>query len=251
MDELKISAVSYLNTFPFVYGLMKSGFLKDFRLDLDIPSVCAEKLSKGMVDISLVPVGALTDFKKLHFISDYCIGATGQVKTVLLLSQVPLKQIKQIHLDFDSRTSVQLVKVLAEKYWDIHPSWTNLQQGQAISGNPMEALVAIGDKTFELRHHYPFVYDLAEEWMKYTGLPFVFAVWISREKLPEKVISPFRESLAWGVGHKAESLEFFRDKLPAYEDCLAYLEKNISYQLDAKKQQGLALFLKYMKQIIS
>lgn len=249
MGELKISAVSYLNTFPFVYGLMKSGFLKDFKLDLDIPSVCAEKLRTGVVDISLVPVGALPDFGHYHFISDFCIGAAGKVKTVLLLSKVPLDKISEVHLDYDSRTSVQLIKVLAEKYWEINPSWKNLQPGQASSDNTLESLVAIGDKTFEIRHHYPFIYDLAEEWINFSGLPFVFAVWISRSELPEEMKSPFRKALAWGVEHKAESLEFFRDKLPGCEDCLAYLEDNISYNLDEKKQQGLELFLNYMNQL--
>ncbi len=245
MKELKISAVSYLNTFPFVYGIQKSGFLKNFRLELDIPKVCALKLKDKKVDIALVPVGALPDFDHYHFVSNDCIGAVGPVKTVLLLSKSPLEKIAQVHLDYDSRTSVQLVKVLAKHYWGIAPDWQNMAAGQASAQPSVEALVAIGDKTFELRHHFPYVYDLAEEWIRFARLPFVFAVWISNEQLPPELTTPFCRALAWGLDRKAGSLEFFKEKLPVCEDCLGYLEKNISYAFDERKKEGLSKFLGY------
>lgn len=247
MKFLKISAVSYLNTFPFVFGLEQSGLLKNSILELDVPSVCAEKLKKGAVDIALIPAGALPDFPQYHFISPYCIGAVKEVRTVLLLSKVRLQEIRTIHLDFDSRTSVELVKVLSKNYWKISPGWKNLSPGEAVNPAGYESLVAIGDKTFEIRRYFPYVYDLAEEWIKFTGLPFVFALWISRTKLAEEITGPFSAALAFGVERKAECLEYFRDKLPAYDDCLSYLEENISFVLDEKKWQGLELFLSYLK----
>ncbi|MCK9422433.1 MAG: menaquinone biosynthesis protein [Bacteroidales bacterium] len=246
MDLLKISAVSYLNTFPFVYGLQQSGFLKNFRLELDIPSVCAEKLKNKIVDIALVPAGALPDFKAFHYISDYCIGAVSPVKTVLLLSKVPLEMITKVHLDFDSRTSVRLVKVLAGNYWQITPAWENLKAGEASNRSSVESLVAIGDKTFELRQHFPYIYDMAEEWIRFTGLPFVFAVWLSREQLADRIVNTFTQALTFGVTHKRECIEYFRDRLPACDDCLEYLEHNISYSFDDQKKEGLARFLKYL-----
>ncbi len=249
MKELKIAAVSYLNTFPFVFGLTESGILEHSKLELAVPKICAEKLKSGAVDIALVPVGALADFDTYHFVSDLCIGAQGKVKTVLLLSRVPLDRINHVNLDFDSRTSVILVRILAGMFWHIQPVWKQLKQEEANHAVSMESLVAIGDKTFEIRQHYPYVYDLAEEWSTFTGLPFVFAVWISKKKLPERILSPFRQALAWGVDHKSECLDFFKAKLPAHEDCLSYLEKNISYELDETKHQALGLFLKYMKQL--
>ncbi|MCX6306795.1 MAG: menaquinone biosynthesis protein [Bacteroidetes bacterium] len=244
MQLIKISAVSYLNTFPFVFGLKESGLLQNFSLELDVPSVCAEKLKNDRVDIALVPAGALPEMGKFHYISDFCIGAVGAVKTVLLLSKVPLEQIKHIYLDFDSRTSVELVKVLAKKHWHINPQWENLMPGQTGSLQDVESLVAIGDKTFELRPHFPFVYDLAEAWISFSGLPFVFAVWISRKRLPDSVLVQFTRSLAYGISHKQECIEYFRDKLPGCGDCLDYLENNISYEFDDRKKEGLDLFLK-------
>jgi len=244
---LKISAVSYLNTFPFVHGILNSGYLENFRLDLDVPSVCAEKLKNGDVDVALVPAGAIPDFDKSFIVSEYCIGATGKVKTVLLLSQKPLERIDKIYLDYDSRTSVKLVKILAEHHWKIDPQWNNLNPGQSEHPENIDSLVAIGDKTFALVKQYNYVYDLAEEWIRFTGLPFVFAAWLSKKPIDESVHESLNNALKWGIDRKAESLDFFRDKLPNCGDCLSYLENNISFQFDDEKKKGMELFLHYIK----
>jgi len=246
MEELKISAVCYLNTLPFVFGLEQSGLLKNTSLELDVPSVCAEKLKKGKVDIALVPAGALPDFPEYYFISPYCIGAVNEVKTVLLLSKVPLRDIRNIHLDFDSRTSVELVKVLSKNHWNISPAWISLEPGKATNPEGYESLVAIGDKTFEITRYFPYVYDLAAEWIRFAGRPFVFAVWASKTRLAEKLVAPFIEALSWGVNHKRECIEYFKEKLPGCDDCLGYLENNISYSFDKEKKEGLDLFLSYL-----
>ncbi len=250
MSSLKISAVSYLNTYPFVFGLKESGLLQNFTLELDVPSVCAAKMRNGSVDIALVPVAALPEIKDFYYISDYCIGATGEVKTVLLLSKVPLTQIRRVYLDFDSRTSVELVKVLAKNHWNIQPTWEHLKPGEAASMKKLESLVAIGDKTFEIRPDFPYVYDLAEAWISYSGLPFVFAVWISRKKLPAEIMLQFTSALAYGINHKPECIEYFRDKLPGCNDCLSYLEHNISYEFDERKKEGLKLFLSTLSGLV-
>ncbi|MEI7663182.1 MAG: menaquinone biosynthesis protein [Bacteroidota bacterium] len=247
MNPLRISAVSYLNTFPFVYGLKESGILTNFTLSLEVPSLCAEKLRQGQADIALVPVAALPGIKTFQYISDYCIGAVGEVKTVLLLSKVPLNKITRIYLDFDSRTSVELVKVLASRYWRINPGWQNLESGQADSQKDIESLVAIGDKTFRIRQDYPYVYDLASEWINFTGLPFVFAAWVSRIPIPGDVLDMFERAIQFGISHKPECIDYFRDRLPACDNCLEYLENNISYEFDARKKQGLELFLSCLR----
>lgn len=248
MELFKISAVSYLNTFPFVYGIQRSGLLRDYRLDLDIPSLCAEKLKNGEVDVALIPVGALNDLASYEFVTDFCIGAVNSVKTVLLLSHKPLSEIREIGLDYDSRTSVQLVKVLAKHHWKIDPLWKNLMPGQALQDHGLEAIVAIGDKTFDLVKKYPYCYDLAEEWIRLTSLPFVFAAWVTTKKLSEALQTDLNRALEYGINHIKETLEFFKDKLPAGEDCQSYLEQNISYSFDERKKEGLQLFLNYLKE---
>jgi chorismate dehydratase len=243
---LNISAVSYLNTFPFVYGLRKSGFLNNHQLDLQVPSLCAKKLISGESDIALVPVGALPEIGKVTFLTDYCIGATGPVKTVLLLSHVPLNEISAIYLDFDSRTSVELVKVLAENYWKINPEWIRLESGASNKGVLFESMVAIGDKTFYLRKNYAFVYDLAAEWVNFSGLPFVFAIWAAKKVISQTDLSLFNQALTYGVNHITECIEYFKGSLPACDDCLGYLENSISYSFDADKKLGLQKFLSFL-----
>jgi chorismate dehydratase len=246
MKTLNLSAVSYLNTYPFVYGIKQSGFLQDYNLFLEVPSMCAERLKSGEADIALVPVGALPDFKNYHIVSDYCIGAVRQVITVLLLSHKPLEKITKIFLDFDSRTSARLVRVLAESFWKINPSFERLKPGQAEDASEREALVAIGDKTFEIRNRYPYSYDLADEWIKFTGMPFVFAVWVALKPVPEDVLASLNKALNFGVQNIEGTLDYFSTKLPKNADCRKYLCENISYSLDKAKREGLNLFLSYL-----
>ncbi|MBE0646284.1 MAG: menaquinone biosynthesis protein [Bacteroidales bacterium] len=244
MDLIKISAVSYLNTFPFVFGLKTSGELDDIDLQLDIPSVCAEKLKTNKVDLALVPVGAIPELKDPIYVADYCIGAEREVRSVLLLSHVPLQEIREIALDFDSRTSVQLIRVLAGKFWKIDPQWRPLGQGEAENPVGCESLVAIGDKTFQLVDKFPFVYDLAAEWISHTSLPFVFAVWLANKPLPEGFLRKFNKALEYGILHKKEVPDFFPNRIPKGLDAISYLENNISYPFDERKKEGMNLFLK-------
>ncbi|MCX6243298.1 MAG: menaquinone biosynthesis protein [Bacteroidetes bacterium] len=249
MHPARISAVSYLNTIPFVYGIQSSGNSGDFNLSLDVPSLCAEKLRDHEVDIALVPAGAIPEMKDANIIPGYCIGAVSKVRTVLLLSRKPLEEIRTIHLDFDSKTSVRLVKVLASKFWKINPGWVELGQGMAEHPESIDSLVAIGDKTFDLVNNFPYVYDLAEEWIRYTELPFVFAVWMARKDVPAEVIDKLNAALEFGITHRQDAVANFQSKIPAGIDALEYLTKNISFELDARKQNGLDLFLSYLQEM--
>jgi len=100
MHKIKISAVKYANTYPFIYGLTESGFDRKVILETDHPADCAAKLLSGKVDIGLIPVATLALLKEYHIISDYCIGANGNVRTVMLLSNCPFNNIGTIYLDY-------------------------------------------------------------------------------------------------------------------------------------------------------
>jgi len=245
MKPIRITAVSYYNTLPFIYGLSHSGLLTGFDLSIDVPSECARKLISDEADIGLIPVGALHGISDYRLISNLCIGAAKDVKSVLLLSNIELQNIKTIYLDTDSLTSVNLVKILAQQYWKINPQWKSLSE---LNGRLTqdEGMVLIGDKTFGLCLQYPFCYDLAGEWIKFTGLPFVFAVWISRKKLPTDFEKSFQSALAWGVDHREESF-IMAEKLHITEkELISYLNNDISYSLDKQKMKGMELFLKYL-----
>ncbi len=166
--SVKVSCVSYLNSTPFDHGLLQHDFAGKLDLSLDIPSVCANKLITGKADIGLVPVAAISDIPGAQRISKWCIGADGPVKSVTLLSSVPLDQIETILLDYHSVTSVNLTKVLAKCFWKIKPVWINAKEGFEKNVVGTTAAVIIGDRSLEMQHLFPYVYDLAGEWKNYT-----------------------------------------------------------------------------------
>ena len=248
MNPIKITAVSYYNTLPFIYGLTHSGLLSDYELSLDVPSECARKLMSNEAVIGLIPVGALPAIPDYKLASNLCIGADKNVKSVLLLSNSALPELKTIFLDTDSRTSVNLVKVLAKYYWNINPEWKSISE---LKGKitKSEGMVLIGDKTFGLCTHYPFCYDLAGEWIKYTGLSFVFAVWISRKELPTDFLDSFKAALTWGINHREDSVTMAGNLHITKQELLSYLKYDISYTLDEQKIKGMDLFLNLLKGI--
>jgi chorismate dehydratase len=247
MQKLRISAVSYLNTLPFVYGITHSGLLGQAQLFLDVPSVCADKLIHGQADAGLVPVAAIPLIKNARIISDFCIGADGAVQTVLLVSRIPLDQIKHIHLDLESRTSVALAKVLAREYWNINPVWHALSA--EVEADSIEASVLIGDKTFNLSDRFTYTYDLAAEWKAFTGLPFVFACWVVNRKISAKEEQELNDSFAYGLNHKEDAIAELTHLPISKIKLLDYLNNSISFNLDDAKREALKLFLEKIKEI--
>jgi chorismate dehydratase len=232
LTKIKVSAVSYTNSKPFVYGIMHSGILDQIDLSLDIPSVCANKLIENQVDIGLVPVAALLHIKDYQIISNYCIGARGKVDSVFIFSNKPIQEIRTLQLDAQSRTSNNLSKVLLKYHWKINPELVNSELA--------DAFVQIGDRTFSNRDHYPYQYDLATEWFNFTGLPFVFAVWASNKPIPEDFKIAFNEALKYGLDHRKEVISGL-DEIENL-DLEDYLMKKIDFNLDQDKLLALAKF---------
>lgn len=247
MQLLRISAVSYLNTIPFIYGMKHSGFIHQTQLSLDVPSVCADKLIHGEVDAGLVPVAAIPLIKNARIISDYCIGADGAVQTVLLVSRKPLAQIQNICLDLDSRTSVALAKVLAREYWHIRPEWHALSND--LESESIEAAVIIGDKTFNLPEGYSYIYDLGAEWKAFTGLPFVFACWVVNKEISSAQEKELNDAFTYGMEHKVQAIDEQTDLPISKARLLDYLNNSISFNLDDAKREALRLFLEKIKEI--
>ncbi|MFZ7115159.1 MAG: menaquinone biosynthetic enzyme MqnA/MqnD family protein [Bacteroidota bacterium] len=241
----KISVVSYLNSKPFIYGLKKTNFHKQAEVELDIPSVCAEKLLTGKVDIGLVPVAVLPDLKKYTIISDYCIGANGPVDSVLLLSNVPLKDIKTILLDYQSRTSVLLTRILAKRYWEISPDFISSAPGyeKEITGDI--AGVVIGDRALQLKDKFKFCYDLSGEWKNFTSLPFVFATWTAINPPDEKFLNGFNNALSEGMKLFREISQNESSELLSEKTIYNYLTNSIDYNFDEQKKNALDLFLRF------
>ena len=245
-DKIKISVVSYLNSKPFLYGLERSDLLSKIDLQLDIPSFCAQKLIDDQVDIGLIPVAVIPQLPLHYIISDYCIGGVGKVSSVMLYSEVPLASIKRILLDYQSRTSVTLVQILAREFWKISPEWVDAFENFENQIRGTTAAVIIGDRTFGLENKYAYTYDLSEEWQKFTNLPFVFACWVANKKLPEPFLTAFNKALKFGINNRKQLITELKLNANYKTDIDTYLTKSISYEYDEAKKHALTLFLDYM-----
>ena len=192
----RVAAVSYLNTLPFLFGLENSSGLEGLmQLEVEYPSLIAEKLTQGHIDIGLVPIVVLKDNPSFKYVVPWGIIADGPVASVKLFSNKPLEEIDEIILDYQSRTSVNLVRVLAKFHWGISPQWVKASEGfeqQLYNGR---AAVVIGDRALKLLGKMNFEYDLAKEWKDLTGLPFVFAAWVANKPIDENFIRLFDSAL--------------------------------------------------------
>lgn len=247
MNKIKISAITYLNSKPFLYGITHSSLMDSIELSLDVPSVCADKLKAGTVDIGLIPVAEMPKIKGATIVTDYCISASGKVRTVVLASQVPLGEIKTIVLDYQSRTSVQLVRILARDYWKIQTEWKDGTPNyiqEDIKGST--AGVIIGDRVFEAEKRFPFIYDLGEAWKSHTGLDFVFACWVANKPIETSFVEKFAQALGDGIVHIPEVINEYLQLYPDYP-FETYFRENIFYRMDESKRAGMALFLKLIQ----
>lgn len=242
-QKYKLTAVSYLNTKPLLYGIFKSKKLaKQIDLQLDMPSLCAQKLKDGRADVGLVPVAVIPELDTPYIISDYCIGTVGAVKTVCLYGERPIEEWTALYLDYQSRTSVELTKYLLKEYWHLNPTLLPAQPGyEAKVGGNTGGLV-IGDRTVGLDEKFSFVYDLGEIWMAHTGMPFVFAAWVSNRPLDADFIAAFNAALHLGVAAIPELIYLIPSPAPGF-DLQEYYTKYISYRLDDAKRRALSLFL--------
>ena len=242
--KVRVGAVSYLNTKPLIYGIEKGMIKGEADLVIDYPSKIASMLLSDEIDVGLVPVAIIPQMKEHFIISDYCIGCVGEVASVCLFSEVPLGKIEKVLLDYQSRTSVALLKLLINDFWKINVSFedTSGDYQSKISGTT--AGLVIGDRALAQRKISSFIFDLGDEWGKFTGLPFVFAAWISNKRLDDTFIKKFNKANAYGLDRIDEVVE--ENEYPIfnlghyYSDC-------ISFNLDESKKKGLEMFLNKLK----
>ena len=247
-EKINISVVSYLNSKPFLFGLENSVLKNQLNISLDVPSETARKLLNKEVDLGLVPVAIIPQIENSSIISDYCIGAIGPVKTVSLFSNQPISEINHVILDYQSRTSVLLARILLDKYWKIQPKITYAKDEFLNEINGQTAGLIIGDRTIGLENKFPFIYDLSEAWYNYTKLPFVFAAWVSNSPLEDNFIKKFNAALSFGI-ENVKTVANQNQASYSNFDVLEYYQKYISYDLNADKRKGLDLFWELIKNL--
>ncbi|HMR91048.1 MAG TPA: menaquinone biosynthesis protein [Chitinophagaceae bacterium] len=245
MDKIRVGIVNYLNTKPLIYGLENGPLKSEIELIGAYPARLADMLREGQIDVGLIPVAAIPSLPDWYIVGNYCIGTSGEVASVCLFSEVPMEQIEKVYLDYQSRSSVALLKWLIREYWGINPELIEAQDESyrdKIKGST--AGLVIGDRALEQRKVSTYIYDLASEWKAITGLPFVFAAWVSTRPLPEVFIRRFDEANEMGMN----KIDEIAASLPgALYDFRKYYTLHLDYRLDAKKRESMNKFLQIVE----
>jgi chorismate dehydratase len=255
MKRLRISAISYLNAAPLMWDFEHADAASDARSSFDIsytiPSQCAASLRQGSADIGIIPAAAYTSIPDLAILPRVAIASRRVVRSILLVSKVPLEKIKTVALDTSSMTSVALIKVLFAKWWGGSRTFTAMAPDIEHMLEEHDAALVIGDPALKIDRSRYLTYDLAEEWIRLTGKPFVFAFWAIRQSALKDaprdldLAAVFQESRDHGL--VPESLDrIAREWAPrlslTQEEVKSYLTGNIHYSLDPDCLDGMKLF---------
>ncbi len=244
--KLRIGAVSYLNPVPLVWGMLHGPEREQVDLSFSIPSVCAEQVERGEIQVGLVPVAEIAR-QALETVPGVAIACFGAVRSILLFSRVPWASVRSLAADSSSRTSVQLARVILRERFGVEPEITPRQAHLEQMLSAGDAALIIGDAALRLNpQKLPFDYlDLGAEWLTLTGLPFVFAAWAGKPGIPlDRISSVTRGSYKFGKTRVSEiaAQECEKRGIPR-ELAEVYLRDHIRYELGAAEQQGLDSFL--------
>ncbi len=258
MRRLRISAISYLNTAPLMWDFEHGEAGREFEIAYTLPSACARALEAGTADIGIIPAAAYASVPGLVVLPGVAIASRRPVRSILLVSKVPVEKIRAVALDTSSMTSVALTKVLFDKWLGGGRTFTPMAPNIDRMLAEHDAGLVIGDPALQVDRSRHFTLDLAEEWIRYTAKPFVFAFWaVRQEALREAPQSPdlavvFQQSRDHGL--EPSSLDTIaREWAPRLalkeSDVRFYLTENIYYQLDGPCLEGLRLFYRYAAEV--
>jgi chorismate dehydratase len=255
MPSLRISAISFLNTAPLMWdfenGDTAERLKAHFEISYTMPSRCAGQLKEGSADIGIIPVAAYTEIPDLVIVPDVAIAAKNKVRSILLISKVPLDKIRSVATDDSSRTSAALVEIYLRKFVGLDPGFTRQKPSLKEMLQWHDAALLIGDPALQAATGNYFVYDLAEEWRRWTGRPFVFAFWAVRKAALQAgketgIAQVFQQSRDHGLQHISEIAAAWAPRLSLSEKLVAeYLTENVDYSLDSENLEGLRLFYRY------
>ena len=243
MPKLRVGIVNFLNSKPLAWGFLKGHHADLFAPSFHPPSLVARLLAQGNLDIGLIPSIEVQRIPNLRVLPDMCVAARHEVRSVLLVSRVPIEDVRRVALDTNSRTSATLIRILMRERWGLDPEYLHERPDPERMLAEADAALVIGDPALRVDRERYRIIDLAAEWNALTGLPFVFAVWAVR---PEVEIPDlpfyFKSSLRYGLSSldtlvREAAAELGLDS----SEIRAYLE-NLSFFLRRDEIQGLEEF---------
>ncbi len=250
MPPLRLSVVQYLNTVPLIWGMLHGKQRGKFELQLTVPSGCADAVAQHHADVGIVPSIEYQRLDGVEILPGMSIASKREVKSVLLLSRMPIEQVRTVALDESSRTSAALVRILMQTFYSrcVHFSPAAPEPGEML--RHADAALLIGDPALTYSGSAK-IYDLASEWRGFTGLPFVFAVWMGHSSANlSGQRADFAQSLDFGLAHIDDIAAECAPKLGMTPSAVkVYLTQNIDYSLDEENQQGLKLFYKLAHEV--
>jgi len=263
MTRLRISAISYLNTAPLMWDFEHGEAGRDFEISYTLPSACARALEAGTADIGIIPAAAYVQIPGLMILPGVAIASRRPVRSILLVSRVPVEQIRSVALDTSSMTSVALTKVLFEKWLGGGRTFTSMEPDVEKMLAAHDSALVIGDPALQIDRSRYVTIDLAEEWLRHTGKPFVFAFWAVRQQALQEnslraasrvqdLAAIFQQSRDHGLAPASLDLitREWAPRLGLTESAVrSYLTENIYYHLDAVCLEGLQLFYRYAAEI--
>lgn len=242
-SKCRIGAVRYLNAWPLTYRLQE--FLSRAELVFDLPSRLADALAAGRLDVAMIPSVECLRIPGARIVSDACIAAAGPVKSVKLYGRCAVEKVQTLALDEGSRTSAALVRVLLKERFGLAPRCERLPIGATLEQTTADAVLLVGDRgLLPPEGQWEFIWDLAEQWALWTGLPFVFATWVAR---PGADLADLAGPLGAARDAGLRSLEEIAGcAAPVvgvpYSLCLAYLRDHLTYRLGPQERQGMYRF---------
>jgi chorismate dehydratase len=269
MSKIRVSIVEFLNTAPLVWGFTNGPLQGRYDLSFTVPSLCAEALRAGRVDVAIIPAVEYQRMDGLVMLPEMAIAAKGEVRSILVLAKKPIESARRIALDTNSRSSVALTRLLCQGLWGIAPEFVDAPPDPTSMLADADAALLIGDPALRVRlkvdalaakqpsgagccggdaSEQPvpgvdvlFVYDVAEQWRKMTGKPCVLAVWAGRrEVVTPELVADFQASREYGLSHIGEIAEdaaLHLEMPPRYLE--RYLRENIDFSLDEHNLEGL------------
>jgi chorismate dehydratase len=255
MSRLRISAISYLNTAPLMWDFEHGDpgqreATANFDISYTIPSACARALAEGTADIGIIPAAAYTTTPDLLIVPDMAIASRNEVRSILLVSKMPIDRVRTVALDTSSLTSVALTKILFAKWLGGERAYSAMAPNLEAMLADCDAALLIGDPALQVDRARYVTLDLAEEWHARTGKSFVFAFWAIRRASLEghdraAIAKVFKDSRNHGLmrEHLETIAEEWAPRLGlTVESVRTYLARNIHYYLDPPCLEGLALF---------
>jgi chorismate dehydratase len=250
MPALKVSVVQYLNSVPLVWGMLHGDQQGKYELEFATPAACAEAVRQREADVGVIPSIEYQRMERMEILAGISIASKEEVKSILLLSKLPIAKVQTVAVDNSSRTSAALLSILMRRFYSRAVDVQSAAPQPEVMLKQADAALVIGDTALTYHGQVPEIYDLAAEWRKFTGLPFVFAFWGGHEDAKlARYYKDFEDSRDFGLAHVDDIAAEYAPKLNLSPAAVrSYLTRNIDYSLDEDNRKGLRLFYKLARE---